>query len=66
MPADSTNADDKVPPEEVGIRCPFCGCGHHYVDNSRQVRGRQRRRTRVCRNCHKRFYTRETVIGEKK
>ena len=51
------------PPEDRGIRCPKCGCGHFRVIYTRKAaRGRLVRR-RKCRHCGRRVTTTEQLLG---
>ncbi|MEX2388790.1 MAG: hypothetical protein WD534_13005 [Phycisphaeraceae bacterium] len=47
-------------PEERGLRCPRCGCGHLPVVYTRPKPGCILR-VRECRHCGKRLSTRERV-----
>lgn len=54
-----------------GIRCPYCKCAHHKVNETRQsehkVGGKVKeyiRRWRECLHCHATFATREVLEPE--
>ncbi len=54
----------KPDPEDViGVSCPWCGCGHAPVLETRKYPGGLTRRHRECRNCERRFITNERVQG---
>ena len=44
--------------DENGIPCKVCGCRHSFVVRTQKI-GEIVRRTRVCRNCERTFYTTE-------
>jgi transcriptional regulator NrdR family protein len=52
------------PPEERGLRCPKCGCGHFRVLYTRPAWGNRLLRRRECRHCGRRIttYEQSTVI----
>jgi hypothetical protein len=50
--------DENDPP--VGVRCPSCSCAHAPVYYTREKLGHVVR-VRECRNCGRRFTTREQV-----
>ncbi len=58
--ADATNAE---PPEDRGIRCPKCGCGHFRVIYTRRAAGGRLVRRRECRHCGRRVTTTEQLLG---
>ena len=51
-------------PQEYGLRCKTCNCGHFYTLYTRRVYGNRIRRRKECRNCGKRVTTTEKVVGE--
>lgn len=59
-----TDADD-----DLGIRCPSCGCRHCPKDPTKVDRtvtlgvNQSIRRYRICRNCGRAFITKEVVVG---
>lgn len=46
--------------DQLGLRCPSCGCGHVPVYYTRQKRDKTVR-VRICRACGRRFMTTERV-----
>lgn len=60
---DIAGATNPMPPEDRGILCPKCGCGHFRVIYTRKAaRGRLVRR-RECRHCGRRVTTTEQLLG---
>ena len=45
------------------MKCPFCGCEKTKIVDSRNQKGKKRRR-RVCLSCKRRFSTMEVYIEE--
>lgn len=43
-----------------GIPCAVCGCRHSYIVRTVRI-GCVVRRTRMCRNCGRQFYTSESA-----
>lgn len=56
------NEQNQVP-NDRGLRCRHCGCGHFYVVYTRPGRDGKLVRRRECRNCGERITTWERVIG---
>lgn len=54
-----TDKDEKQ--EDIGIRCPNCGCRHFYTEKTIPVHGNRRRRYKNCRNCGRRVRTLEEI-----
>lgn len=47
--------------DELGIRCPQCGCRHLYTTHTEPVRGGRVRRRKTCRHCGRKIVTFEGV-----
>ena len=60
MGAKKASAHD---PQERGLRCRYCGCGHFQVIYTRRAFGGKLVRRRECRHCGRRLTTWERVIG---
>lgn len=45
-----------------GIECPKCGCQHVPVYKTRSAMGKEIIRMRECRNCGKKFMTKEAKL----
>jgi transcriptional regulator NrdR family protein len=54
----------KTEEQEIGLRCPNCGCGHFYTDKTVDVGGNRRRRYKYCRNCGSRIRTLEIIESD--
>jgi len=50
---------DRQDGEHIGIVCRKCGCPHHRVVYLKRLAGGVLLRRRECRNCGRRFSTRE-------
>ena len=53
----AANVSDK------GIRCPNCGCAHHYTIRTRPAPRNRIMRIRKCRNCGRQLITYEAAAG---
>jgi transcriptional regulator NrdR family protein len=47
--------------DELGIRCPRCGCRHFYTTHTEPLRDGRIRRRKVCRHCGRKVVTFEAV-----
>lgn len=52
-------APNELAKDDLGIRCPKCGCGHWRVIYTRPALGGILRRRRECRHCGRRITTTE-------
>lgn len=63
-------ATDDIADDDLGIRCPSCGCRHCPEQKTEVERtialGKHRsiRRVRICQHCSRRFQTFEKVVGD--
>ncbi len=48
---------------EKGIRCPKCGCAHHFTTRTKPAPRNRIMRQRECRNCGRRLITYEAATG---
>jgi transcriptional regulator NrdR family protein len=46
-----------------GLHCQRCGCRHFITLRTERI-ARKIRRTKACRNCHKRYITLEEISHE--
>jgi transcriptional regulator NrdR family protein len=49
--------------DDLGIRCPRCGCRHFYTTNTEPLRDGRIRRRKVCRHCGRKVVTFETILA---
>jgi ribosomal protein L33 len=49
--------------DELGIRCPRCGCRHFYTTNTEPLRDGRIRRRKFCRHCGRKVVTFETILA---
>ncbi len=49
--------------DEVGIRCPRCGCRHFKTSHTEPLRDGRIRRRKVCRHCGHKVVTFEQTVA---
>jgi transcriptional regulator NrdR family protein len=49
--------------DEVGIRCPRCGCRHFKTSHTEPLRDGRVRRRKVCRHCGRKVVTFEQTAA---
>jgi len=50
-----------LPQKDAGLKCPNCGCRHSHCVYVRHFKPGYVRRCRECRNCGRRYYSKELV-----
>jgi transcriptional regulator NrdR family protein len=49
--------------DDLGIRCPQCGCRHFYTTHTEPLPDGRIRRRKVCRHCGRKAVTYEAPVG---
>lgn len=60
---DDNNSNGNAHHNDIGLRCPICGCAHFYTTHTERIANKIRRR-KVCRHCGHKVVTYEVTASE--